>query len=177
MINELIIAGSLLASHAAVGAAAIVTYKYNIRRNNPVQSTDIFLHQNQSGSAGVYAVDGNGSTDIMTEEGHMKLLSKQYRDDLKQYRRYFHKSNISNLTDRYIHRLILETESGNITAKCDGYTLDFSNGDQIWIANKYYAYGQFHASKQHPELEFNRVVLSDYTFLKLVHLEHIRRRP
>jgi hypothetical protein len=129
-------------------------------------------------------VPGELSTEIipevvMTTEEHLKYLCNLYPDATKEYKRYHTEHKILDRADRYILRLILAYDSGDLTAEIGTHTLNFANGDKIWISNKYYGYGNLHSSEHNPHVCFDTThnTVSLYTFLRIVDLEERIAEP
>lgn len=81
--------------------------------------------------------------------------------------------------DRHINLLLLNASKGYISYHVGDHTMDFGDGEEIWIANKYFAYGHIHRSRAKPHLKFSYhdYRLSPYTFLRLVDFEYEHTNP
>lgn len=110
---------------------------------------------------------------VMTAEEHFAYLKNQYPAAWKEYKQRHTARKILDRADRHIQRLILAYEAGEITAELGQHTLDFSNGDELWIANKYFAYGYMYRSEHNKHIcyEYDHYTVSPYTFLRVVDLE------
>lgn len=118
---------------------------------------------------------------VMSTEEHFAYLKKTYPEAAGEYQEKHSRRKILERADRYIMRLILAYNEGNITAKVSagGHTLDFSNGDKLWIANKYYGYGRLYSSEHNPHVCYDNDhhTISLYTFLSVVDLEERISEP
>jgi hypothetical protein len=117
-------------------------------------------------------------TVVMTSDQHFEYLKKQYPTAWKEYKDRHTDRPIIDRADRYILRLILAYENDQVQAELDNHTINFSNGDRIWIENKYYGYGRMYESKHNPGLCFDTTrTISPYTFLRIVDLEEHMAEP
>ncbi len=116
---------------------------------------------------------------VMTAEEHFEHLKRQYPEAWKEYKETHAPRKIVDRADRYILRLILAYENGDLEAKIGHCTLDFTNGDRLWISNKYYAYGRLYESKhnKHVCYDTEQGTISPYTFLRVVDLEEKISEP
>lgn len=108
---------------------------------------------------------------LVTQEEHEKILAKKFSTQLKDYEE--HVRTVNPRMDRYVLRLLIEQQNGNIKVTDHSeYTITFSSGDDIWVANKYYAYGRLYRSKNAPGLVMGSdFSVSRYTFLRVLELE------
>lgn len=108
---------------------------------------------------------------LVTQEEHEKILAKKFAVQLKDYEE--HKRTVNDRMDRYVLRLLIEQQNGNVkVTNHSEYTISFSSGDDIWVANKYYAYGRLYRSKNVPGLVMGSdFSVSRYTFLRVLELE------
>jgi len=116
---------------------------------------------------------------VMTSEQHFEHLKRQYPIAWKEYQEKHKDRKILDRADRYILRLILAYEAGDLDAKIGHCTLDFANGDELWISNKYYAYGRLYRSvhNRHICFDSDHYTISPYTFLRVVDLEERLAEP
>ncbi|EBS4516773.1 hypothetical protein DQT32_05095 [Salmonella enterica subsp. enterica serovar Braenderup] len=176
----------LIATHVMVGVAPLV-----IRDQLWYAKKSGSLKRLQEKQARIMAGGSSNSTlkpgivaieiepKFVTEYEHTEYLKKKYRTQLKEYNEYHRGDKISERMDRYILRLLLKYEAGEITvSKVSEYTIKFSNGDEIWIANKYYSYGNLHRSTSNPSMVVgNSYSVSPYTFLQIIDLEERLANP
>ncbi|AQW88698.1 putative membrane protein [Erwinia phage pEa_SNUABM_50] len=114
---------------------------------------------------------------VMTEDEHFDHLKRLYPNAWKEYSERNSKPIFSR-GDRYIMRLILAYERGDLTATVDEYNINFSNGDKVWIANKYHGYGRLYKSDHNPHCVFdNNFIVSPYTFMRIVDIEEKIAEP
>lgn len=116
---------------------------------------------------------------VMTSDQHFDYLKRQYPIAWKEYQEKHKNREILDRADRYILRLILAYEAGDLEAKIGHCTLDFANGDELWISNKYYAYGRLYRSvhNRHICFDSDHYTISPYTFLRIVDLEERLAEP
>jgi len=116
---------------------------------------------------------------VMTSEQHFEHLKRQYPIAWKEYQEKHKDRKILDRADRYILRLILAYDAGELEAKIGHCTLDFANGDELWISNKYYAYGRLYRSEHNKQICFDsdHYTISPYTFLRVVDLEERLAEP
>lgn len=166
MIFEIV---GLLFSQIGISAISLIAYhkfcakkqqKYISNQLTPTESTGLITEE----------VD---NSIVMSTDEHLKYLISLYPQAAKDYKRYHKNSYLKSNADRYILRLINEVENGNLEISLTSHHMRFSNGDDIWIANKYYAYGNLTSSKdnQHCCFETSSARISLYTFMRLIHLE------
>lgn len=117
--------------------------------------------------------------EVITEEEHLARLLKMYPEAAKDYKRYHAEKRLLNRSDRYILRMLLAVEAGEMTVKKTSHHMEFSNGDTIWTSNAYYSYGNLDHSPDNPHCIFscNDGRLSLYTFMRIVHLEETEFEP
>lgn len=179
----------LVASHAFAGTAPVLIYK--AVKTNKVKREQIPLMANESvrefvsnesslpptlspkDTFDVQSAEDKINTVVMTDEQYLKHLCKLYPEAYKTYKSDMAEKRIVERSDRYVMRMILAAEAGDMDVKLSGLTMDFSNGDQVWIGNKYYSYGNLYRSEDNPHCVFSisNGTLSLYTFMRLVHLE------
>lgn len=135
-------------------------------------------------SSGKQLISGELTTEtipeiVMTSEQHFEYLKQTYPEAYNEYKEKHTRRKILDRADRYILRLILAYESGDLKASIGHCTLNFSNGDEIWIANKYYAYGRLYRSIHNNHVCFDNdyFTISPYTFLRIVDLEERLSEP
>lgn len=121
----------------------------------------------------------NEPVEVITAEEHLKRLIKMYPDAVKDYEKYHSSKRIHNRADRYILRMILAVEAGEMSVKRTSHHMEFSNGDTIWISNAYYGYGNLDHSPDNPHCKFasGDARVSLYTFMRIVHLEETEFEP
>lgn len=110
---------------------------------------------------------------FMTEDEHLTHLKVAYPNAWKDYESRHISRAINSRGDRYISRLLLAYERGEVKAEIKTeHTLDFANGDSIWISNKYYGYGHLYRSVHAPHCIFDSdFTVTPYTFMRIVDLE------
>lgn len=162
----------LIFSHITAGAIGIATWNIVSFYESTAKAAKR-LKNNPSFRSAVGLVTEDIPPTVMSTEQYTKYLKKTYSEAWENYNcSYSMDKPIAARTDTHILRLILETEEGKLTATKDSHTIDFSNGDSVWIANKYYGYGQMYGSVKYPHLRTNtQFRLSPYTFLRLVNFE------
>lgn len=104
-----------------------------------------------------------------TEEEYLSRLKYIHSEAWQEYCKYTERP-IAHDADRHINLLILNAERGLITYKVGAHTVDFDNSEEVWVANRYYSFGNLYRSKKRPNLVYDGCSqrLSPYTFLKLV---------
>lgn len=117
--------------------------------------------------------------EVITAEEHLARLIKLYPEAAEAYRHDHSKKRLNNRADRYILRMILAVEAGDMTVKKTSHHMEFSNGDEIWTSNKYYGYGNLDNSPDNPHCTFSSsdARVSLYTFMRIVHLEETEFEP
>jgi len=179
MIDIIIVVG-LLTSHVSALGAGIFYNSFKLKRKSkPIQLVHPPVKQTEN-----YIVKDSDSFDVMSEatptismttEEHCKYLSKKYPQAVKGYKRSFRE--IDDRIDRYIMRIIVSAENDELDVEIGTHTMDFSNGDSIWISNKYYGYGNLYYSRDNPHGCSQYGFLSLYTFLRVVDFEESYSDP
>lgn len=176
----------LVASHVFAGAAPVIIYKtLKDKPNNiklPVSDIPLMANECVNTSNGVFDVQGNierSKVTVMSDDQYLKHLCKLYPEAYKTYKEKLSHKRIIGRADRYVMRMIIATENGDLDVELSTATMNFSNGDEVWIANKYYSYGNLYRSKDNPHcvFEISDATLSLYTFMRLVHLEETISDP
>ena len=158
-------------SNVCVSVLSILIYHYTKdKTSNALPKQEPVYQITDTGKVGIETMDDEES--VLSKKDYISYLKKLYPEAVNEYKRYHGKKRIHQRGDRHILRLILAVESGELSLTKNEYTLEFSNGDSVWIANKYFGYGYFYRST-YGELEFDRFeyCVSLYTFLRLVNLE------
>lgn len=187
MILELIAA----AVAGAVSSGAVTFGYYRFSRRYAVQEQHVLPQQAIwdviddsviSGEAEVQkimqTVDGLSvvapKTKVITTEEHCQMLMKKYSKEYKQFDDY-HERRHTTIHQRGSHRImqnLLAVEAGEMTVTIGRHTMDFSNGDEIWIANKYHSYGYIWTSAESGcEFTNDSGRLDPYVWLRVVELE------
>lgn len=172
----------LVASHAFAGTAPVLIYK--ALKAKPIKiklpGSEIPLMPNEqvrtfvgNSDFDVQCTEEQNKVTVMNDDQYLKHLCKLYPEAYKTYKSDMAEKRIVERSDRYVMRMILAAEAGDMEVKLSGLTMDFSNGDQVWIGNKYYSYGNLYRSEDNPHCVFSisNGTLSLYTFMRLVHLE------
>lgn len=117
--------------------------------------------------------------ETITAEEHLKRLIKMYPHAAKDYEKYHADKRLNNRADRYILRMILAVEAGEMSVKKTSHHMEFSNGDTIWTSNAYYGYGNLDHSPDNPHCRFESgdARVSLYTFMRIVHLDETEFEP
>lgn len=71
-------------------------------------------------------------------------------------------------------KLIVKYYSGEITAQASEYVIKFSDDSEIWIGNKYYAYGTLY---RHKHIYDSCERVSDEVFVEILYLENTLKSP
>ena len=119
-------------------------------------------------------------TNVLTGEQHLEYLCKTYPRAYNDYQKHHKSKEIISRADRHIMRLILAVNSGKLKAEIGSHTLDFENGDELWIANKYYgSYASLYRSKHNARCKYDggSETISLYTFMCVVELEERLAEP
>ncbi|ECV9084126.1 hypothetical protein SEPL_223 [Salmonella phage SE_PL] len=113
-----------------------------------------------------------------TEEQYLNRLKYIHSTAWQEYSQHADRA-IHIDGDRHVNLLILNASKGYISYNVGHHTLNFGSGEEIWIANKYFAYGHIHRSSSKPHLRFSYTDhrLSPYTFLRLVDFEYEHTNP
>ncbi len=183
-----IIAGQIGLSSASLLAYHHFFVKKNKKSIQPNAPTPYSLAQayaalpNQvthTGEAGLVTEVLEDKTVYMTTDEHLKYLCSLYPEAAKVYKSDHSNKYLKSISDRYILRLIIAAEEGQIPVKITPHQMEFGNGDKIWISNKYYAYGNLSASSDNPQCRFETsgARVSLYTFLRIVNLEETHFDP
>ncbi|AFC21622.1 hypothetical protein GAP32_172 [Cronobacter phage vB_CsaM_GAP32] len=132
-----------------------------------------------SQNLGLVVQDLDETVEVITADEHLKRLIKMYPDAAKDYHKHHAEKRLLNRADRYILRMLLAVEAGEMTVKKTSHHIEFSNGDTIWTSNAYYSYGNLDHSPDNPHCRFSCSDgrLSLYTFMRIVHLEETEFEP
>lgn len=107
-----------------------------------------------------------------TEDEFLKRLKHIHSDAWQVYQAGYKHGKLLEAADRYVNMLILKLRNGEVSIDCRTHTMNFSDGTEIWIANKWYSYGNVYKCKR-PGIafEYGDGRLSPYTFMSIVDLE------
>lgn len=188
---------AVLASQFGITGLSIYAYHRWIKPTKPVSNDDIeqltsvdlanaFINGIDekpslplSRQIGIMVEDDDQPEETITAEQHLERLIKIYPHAAAAYHKDHEKKRLNARADRYILRMIMAVEAGDMTVKKTSHHMEFSNGDEIWTSNKYYGYGNLDNSPDNPQCKFNsedsRVSL--YTFMRIVHLEETEFEP
>ena len=180
-----IIAGQLGLSSASV----LVYHHFFVKKNKPsaYDAPKAYTSERDyspypvthTGEAGLITKDVKNDTVYMDTEQHLKYLISLYPVAAKSYKEDHNNRYLKTISDRYMLRLIIAAESGEMPAKITAHQIEFGNGDRIWISNKYYAYGNLSTSVDNPQCTFETSSsrISFYTFMRIVHFEETHFDP
>lgn len=183
---------AVLASQFGITGLSILAYHRFIKPNKPIdkneQETVPVLSIAQSYKAGeltpsetlgLVVQEIDEPVEIITAEEHLKRLIKLYPQAAKDYEKYHADKRLNNRADRYILRMILAVEAGEMSVKKTSHHMEFSNGDTIWTSNAYYGYGNLDHSPDNPHCRFqsSEARVSLYTFMRIVHLDETEFEP
>lgn len=106
-----------------------------------------------------------------TEEEYLKRLKFIHSEVWQEYQNYYKSRKLLEAPDRFVNLLLLKLRNGEVSMECRQHTMKFSDGTEIWIANKYYGYGNVYECKR-PGIKFDSSDgrLSPYTFMTIVDL-------
>lgn len=106
-----------------------------------------------------------------TEEQYLKRLKYIHSEAWQEYQNTYKSRKLLEAPDRFVNLLLLKLHNGEVSMECRQHTMRFSEGTEIWIANKYYGYGNVYECKR-PGIKFESCAgrLSPYTFMKIVDL-------
>lgn len=111
---------------------------------------------------------------VITVEEHFEMLKKQYSKAYDEYEVSATRRNtrVHQNASRRVMKNILAYEAGEMTIVIGRHTMDFSNGDEVWIGNRYHSFGNVWECKE-PNIEFDSdsFRLDPYVWLRLVDLE------
>ena len=151
-----------------VSVSGYYAYRFYKNRNIP----KVFSRKPTDGalSLGLSVVDYEIPEE--NEEQYLNRLKTLYPSAWTEYFNSLGRRKIFDEADRHVNMLILKHRNGEINAKVGNYTIDFEDGTKVWIANKYYSYGNVYECKR-TSLKFDNSSyrLSPYTFMSLVDLE------
>lgn len=154
-------------------SVGIGLYHYFFVKNKVLNKSEPVDYKKYDNHTGLIVETNEADIIHMNTDQHLKLLKSKYPEAANDYKNYHSKCRLKSNSDRHILRLICAVEAGDLTVKITNYHISFSNGDQIWIANKYYSYGNLCYSRDNEQCVFScsseRVSL--YTFLRIVHFE------
>ena len=107
-----------------------------------------------------------------TEEQYLKRMKHIHPQAWEEYHKHYGESKLLEKQDRFVNMLILRYRNGELTIKMSDHVMHFSDGTDIWVANKYYSYGNIWRSPQNGmNFETSTGRLSLYTFMSIVDLE------
>lgn len=107
-----------------------------------------------------------------TEEEFLKRLKHIHSKAWQTYQSDYKHKTILDTSDRFVNMLILKYRNGEVDMECGAHTMKFSDGTQIWIANKWYSYGNVYECKRSGiKFDYSDGRLSPYTFMSIVDLE------
>lgn len=107
------------------------------------------------------------------EQNHQtrqQMMKNYYRSELNHKRRAGPAGNHNDI----IMSLIVQYYSKEITAQLSSHVITFSNGSEIWVANKYYSYGTLY---RHEHIYNSDEYVTDDVFLEVLHLENTLKSP
>lgn len=106
-----------------------------------------------------------------TEEEYLSRLCTLYKDAYKEYKSKT--TELDSQTDRYINLSVLKIRTKEMQVELNHYTMDFSDGTQIWVQNKWYGFGKIYRCTTHSNfINFNHIhnTIGCYAFMSLVDL-------
>lgn len=107
-----------------------------------------------------------------TEEDYLKRLKFIHSEAWQEYQHNYKSRILLENSDRFVSLLLLKYRNGEVGIECSSHTMNFTDGTEIWISNKYYGYGNVHACKRAAiKFESHDGRLSPYTFMSIVDLE------
>lgn len=112
---------------------------------------------------------------IMTTEEHLKILKKKHKEAYSVYSRGEGRIRIHQRASKRVMQNLIAVEEGRMSANITEYCIVFGNGDQVWIANPYFAYGHLYRSPQSPDLVFDSnsgFCLDPYVWLRVVDYQY-----
>ena len=109
-----------------------------------------------------------------TEEQYLSRLKTIHSEAWQSYVNDYKGKPILEEQDRFLNLLILKYRNGDVHLEARTHTMTFSDGTEIWTANKYYSFGNIWVCKSRPGMVFstNDGRLSPYTFMTIVDLEN-----
>lgn len=140
-------------------------YHYNIKKPLELNSSNISSKMPELGVS-IEAYESTEST-----ENYLRRIIKMYPDAYTSYKR--EKGKVNKISDRYVSLLIGKINSGELhVLNCGTFTMEISNGDQIWIGNQWYGFGTLYRCPDMPHLQFTypEAKLGEYAFMCLVDL-------
>lgn len=151
-----------------VGVYAGVT-TYRSRANRPLSTPVGKIESN-------YPPLGISTTDYVipseTEDEYLQRLQKLHPDAWKEYCKGYAERTLLIDHDRYVNMLILKFKNNEIKATLGVHTLDFQDGTELWISNKYYSFGNvFRSNRPYLKFDASQGRYSPYTFMCIVDLE------
>lgn len=108
-----------------------------------------------------------------SEEAYLNRLKFIHPEAWKEYQSGYSSRELLIEEDLYINMLLLKAQSGEIEVTVGPHTMDFGDGTELWIGNKYYSYGNIYRSKNRSNMIFTygEGRYSPYTFLSIVDYE------
>lgn len=81
------------------------------------------------------------------------------------------RSKYSALTEKHLSHVIAKYDAGLVTVKCDEYTMTFSDGTCVWMANKFYASGKLYRTGSRRTMQLREDSSPGYkTWRELIHI-------
>lgn len=105
-----------------------------------------------------------------SQQTRQQMLRNYYSSELNYKRRA---GSIGEHND-IMMKLIIKYYDGELTAKASEYVIKFSDDSEIWIGNKYYAYGSLY---RHKHIYDSSERVSDEVFVEILHLENTLKSP
>lgn len=107
-----------------------------------------------------------------TEDEFLKRLKYIHSEAWQTYQIDYKYKKILDNSDRFVNMLILKYRNGEVGMDCETHTMKFSDGTELWIANKWYSYGNvYKCHRQGITFDCSEGRLSPYTFMCIVDLE------
>lgn len=107
-----------------------------------------------------------------TEEEFLRRLKHIHSEAWQTYQSDYKNKKILDDSDRFVNMLILKYRNGEVDMECRQHTMNFTDGTEIWIANKWYSYGNVYRCKRSGiTFDYSDGRLSPYTFMSIVDLE------
>lgn len=153
----------------AAGLVMTVVY-FRFRDRNKHNSTDEY--ESFDGVQGIDVHISNKKIKQISSRSEIKELRQKYPQAAKEYKENLFDTTVDPVASRRLLRNIISCKLGLMECKLGefGCSAEFSNGDVIWIKNKYYLFGHFTSSSV-PRMVKNNYRMQrydEYTFLTLV---------
>lgn len=176
MIIEFIVGGALMVGGAIAGHFYGMKTKNKkspaefvslIEMISPVEETV------QEENNGITVVAVSKSPNRSNPDEHIKLLRHRFKEASDAWNKKVRGGiRVHPNGSRRVMRNILSCAVGEMTYKVTDYELKFSNGDVLWVANKYYSFGNITQSTCNLRFDADTFILDEYTFLRVVELIH-----